>query len=101
MQPPDINEAFVEVSLKSISVNVLMYALGVIVKLAWSHFSLVEGETNPTDHCFSKVMENKLERLLENEFDRVKLAASVILHSISQGSEQVSFRFYFCYVPGE
>lgn len=90
MQPLDVNEAFVEASLKSVSVNVLMYALGIAIKLAWSHFSLMEGETNPTHHCFPKVVENNLKGLLENEFDRVKLSASMLLHSISQGSEQVS-----------
>ena len=72
MQPPDVNEAFVEASLKSVSVNVLMYALGIAIKLAWSHFSLAEGETNPTHHCFPKVVENKLQGLLDNEFERVK-----------------------------
>ena len=76
-----------ETSLKSVSVNVLMYALGVVVKLAWSHYSLTERQTNPSDHCFHKVLENKLEGLLENEFERVRLAAPVILHSIGQGNK--------------
>ena len=90
MQPPDISEAFVEASLQSVSVNVLMYALGIVIKLAWSHFSLMEEKSISSDHGFHETLENKLERLLENEFERVKLAAAVILHAIGKGNEQVS-----------
>ena len=96
VQPPDISEAFVEASLQSVSVNVLMYALGVVIKLAWSHFSLMEEESISSDHGFHETLENKLQKLLENEFERVKLAAAVILHAISQGNEQVG---YFLVLP--